>query len=262
MITEQTACILSTYHKTFEENGRNYVINFKNTISENFYLLFDNKQSHDISVLKEKYDDANICSYDDSDFHNLVLDRPISTFHRWGSHQNPNYFYAHHRMMIFYLKNPNFKYYWFFDDDVTFNGDLKGFLCHYDDVNADFMAIQIFKKENYIEFPFVSQVNQRMGSGGNWLGFAPGPGDNYRSAEKHMGSFFPIVRFSNRAMELLVKENEEGYFGYSEGFVPTTIASAGLSVVSMLDEQDNYFHPSNNQCELFHKGSKFLWTWI
>jgi hypothetical protein len=262
MSNVKTATVISTYHNTFEENGRRHIVNFKNNCSEDFYVLFDNKQGREEKIIQQNYETNNICTYDNSDFEKLNLNRPIHPHHRWGSHQNPNYFYAHHRMLIFYLKNPHFKYYWFFDDDVTFKGDLKGFLNHYDDVAADFMAIQIFKKENYIEFPFVSQVNSRMGSGGNWLGFAPGAGDNYRSIEKHMGSFFPIVRYSKEALEYLLKQNEQDFFGYSEGFVPTTIASAGFTVVSMLDDNDNYFHPSNNNCELFHKGAKFTWTWI
>jgi hypothetical protein len=262
MHSKETAIVISTYHRTFEGDGKKTILNFKNEKFKNFFILFDNSKQYTNEEISLQYEGASVCDYNSSDFEQLKLNRPISKFHRWGSHQNPNYFYAHHRMMIFFLKNPTFKYYWFFDDDVTFKGDLLNFINHYDDVFADFLAIQVFKKENYVDFPFVSQVNSNMGSGGNWLGFAPGPGDNYRSLDKHMGCFFPIVRFSNEAMNHLVQENEQDYFGYSEGFVPTTIASAGMSVASMLDEKDNYFHPSTNKCDIFHKGSAFTWTWI
>jgi hypothetical protein len=71
-------------------------------------------------------------------------------------------------------------------------------LNDYEPCADDFIAIQVFKKENYENFPNISVINRRMGSGGSWLGFAPGPGDNYKSCEKHMGSFFPIVRFYSK----------------------------------------------------------------
>lgn len=101
-----------------------------------------------------------------------------------------------------------------------------------------------------------------MGSRGHWLSFAPGPGDNYRFTEKLFGSFFPIVRFSAKALSYLVACNHEGFYGYSEGFVPTTIANKGFTVASMLDENDQYFVPTQAECEIMHKGSKFTWSWI
>jgi hypothetical protein len=258
-----TAVVISTYHRTFEGDGNNTIKNYRDQNFEHFYVLFDDHHGYDEEMIAEKYGGGlTVCSYTMSDFQQNSFDRPISTFHRWGSHQNPNYFYAHHRMLLFYLRNPHYQYYWFFDDDVIFRGDLYGLLKPYEKENEDFFAIQVFKKEDYTELPRVSQVNERMGSGGNWLCFAPGPGDNYKTANRHLGSFFPIVRFSNQAMKHLLELNREGYFGYSEGFVPTSLASDGFKVASMLDEHDNYFVPSEANCELMHKGSKFTWSWI
>jgi hypothetical protein len=165
-------------------------------------------------------------------------------------------------MLVHYINNPSFQYYWFFDDDVNFNGDLKSFISEYDELENDFMAIQIFKKENYEEFPTISVINNRMsGSRGFWLGHCPGPGDNFKSTDKHMGSFFPIVRFSNEAMLHLLKLHQENYFGYSEGFVPTSLASDGFKVASMMNEFNEYLIKNNN-CELTHKGQKFTWEWL
>lgn len=260
----QTATVVSTYHRTMEGDGFNTICNFRDQQFDNFYLLFDNKLEKTEQEVSQAYGNVNVCLYNDNDFREHNFDKPISKFHRWGSHQNPNYFYAHHRMLLFWKKNPQFKYYWFFDDDVTFTGDLKGVLSVYENETEDFIAIQVFKKEDYEnQFPKISKVNEKMGSGGNWLSFAPGPGDRYKNLEKHMGSFFPIVRFSNKAMEYLYNLNQENYFGYSEGFVPTTLASTpGFTVASMLDEQDNYFVPNNAVCDIKHKGSNFTWTWI
>jgi hypothetical protein len=264
MSLEKTAVVVSTYHKTMEGGGLDLIFTYRDQNFPNFYLLFDNKSNQTQEKLNDVYKDINLCTYNEEDFKTHKFDRPISRFHRWGSHQNPNYFYAHFRMLLFWLKNPNFEYYWFFDDDVIFEGDLKGLLSNYDSHSFDFVAIQAFKKEDYgNELPYVPKINQKMGSNGHWLSFAPGPGDEYQTCERHLGSFFPIVRFSNKAMKYLYDLNQQDFFGYSEGFVPTTLASVeNFSVASMLDEEDRYYIPNNVECDLKHKGSNFTWTWI
>lgn len=264
MENSQTAVVVSTYHKTLNHHGAQYIKEFQNQKFSNFYLLFDNKLNHSKEDLQAVYGDVGLCLYNDKDFEQHKLNRPIHPSHRWGSHQNPNYFYAHFRMLLFWLNNPQYQYYWFFDDDVTFGGDLNKLLSAYDNQSSDFIAIQVFKKEDYNnELPFVSKVNERMGSKGSWLSFAPGPGDHYKTTERHLGSFFPVVRFSNKALQYLYELNQQDFFGYSEGFVPTTIASnPNFTVASMLDEYDKYFLNHNIECELKHKGSTFTWTWI
>lgn len=264
MESPKTAVVISTYHKTLNDNGAEFVKQYRDQNFQSLHILFDNKLNHTLKDLNEVYGNVGLCMYNESDFENHKLNRSVHPSHRWGSHQNPNYFYAHFRMLVFWLYNPHYDYYWFFDDDVTFGGDLKGLLSLYDTETYDFLAIQAFKKEEYEnKFPFVPKVNENMGSRGHWLSFAPGPGDQYKTCEKHMGSFFPIVRFSNRALKYLYELNQEDFYGYSEGFVPTTIASnPEYSVASMLDENDNYYIKNNIECELRHKGSTFTWTWI
>jgi len=259
---KNTAVVVCTYHRTLSGSGNDSIINFKNQNLKNFYVLYDNHDNTKDDEISKHYNGANICSYDNYDFEENKFNKPISDFHFWGNHKNPKYFYAHFRMLCFYKKNPNLNYYWFFDDDVTFDGDLKGLLSSYEDNDDDFIAIQVFKKEDYNEFPNISIINSKMGgSKGHWLGLCPGPGDNFKSVEKHLGSFFPIVRFSKRALEHLLKLHEEGYYGYSEGFVPTSLASDGFKVSSMMDEFNN-FNKINNFCELYHKGLKFTWEWL
>lgn len=258
----KTSVTICTYHRTFQGDGNKTILSYKKQNFNNFYVLFDNHFGMDDDEISKNYGMSNICSYNDEDFERNGFDKPISRFHFWGSHQNPKYFYAHFRMLTFYLKNPQFEYYWFFDDDVIFKGSLKQFINGYRDDDNDFLVIQAFKKEDYQDLPNISVINSRMeGSRGYWLGHCPGPGDNFKSTEKHIGSFFPIVRISKAAMEHLLKLHKEGYYGYSEGFVPTSLASDGFKVSSMIDEYNN-FYKINNSCELYHKGSKFTWEWL
>lgn len=251
-----------SYARTLEGSGNELIKKFSRSGLDNFYVLFDNKGDLSKQHVEEKYESA-VCLYNDEDFKQNEFDKPIDTRHRWGSHQNPKYFYAHFRMLVFYLKNPDFDQYWFFDDDVDFEGDIKDFFEIYKKQKEDFIAIQAFKKEGYKEFPKISVINDKMkGSHGNWLGLCPGPGDNFKSREKHIGSFFPIVRFTKKAMDYLLEIHRQGFYGYSEGFVPTSLASQGFEVASMMDEYNNFFIENKSNCTLFHKGIKFTWEWL
>lgn len=258
----KTATVICSYHRTLEGDGNKLIKKFGKSNLDNFFVLFDNQKKLDHKYVEENYE-SNVCFYDDEDFKKHSFNKPISRYHRWGSHQNPKYFYAHFRMLVFYIKNNQFDHYWFFDDDVNFEGDIKSLLDNYKNQTEDFIAIQAFKKENYEEFPKISVINNGMkGSHGNWLGLCPGPGDNFKSQDKHIGSFFPIVRFTKKAMNYLLDLHNEGFYGYSEGFVPTSLASGGFGVASMMDEFNNFFIKNNSNCVLFHKGAKFTWEWL
>jgi hypothetical protein len=254
---------MCTYHKTFTGGWKDNILTFRNQNFKNFQLLFDNQLGLSENEVSSKYSNIPVCLFDDLFFAENNFNRPINRMHRWGNHQNPKYFYAHFRMLSYYLKNPNYKYYWFFDDDVQFEGDLKALLNAYEEYTDDFIAIQAFKKEQYPELDRVNVVSKKMkGSGGEWLDFAPGPGDKFKSVNRHLGSFFPIVRFSNRALAHLNAVNGQGFYGYSEGFVPTTLASDGFYVSSMMNEEDKYFINTQSTCVLKHKGAQFTWSWI
>jgi hypothetical protein len=257
----KSSVTICTYHRTIDNPK---VI--KDFICQNFdyfYVLFDNSLNKNTVELEEIYGNT-VITYDKTDFEKEQFNRPINPQHRWGNHQNPNYFYAHFRMLLFYLQKPKFDYYWFFDDDVTFQGNIKPLIHSYDSVDDDFIAIQAFKKKDYPEFPRISVINNRMsGSRGHWLDHAPGPGDNFLNTDKHIGSFFPIVRFSNRAMKYLYDINSLGFYGYSEGFVPTSLASNGYKLSSILDEHNNFFLKNDlEDCKLYHKGMDFTWEWL
>ena len=261
IIMNNTTTVFCTYERSLAGGYLDNFYRYKNLLPS-IHVMFDNKQDISLEKLEETYK-APVTTYNLNDFEINNFNRPIDIRHRWGSHQNPNYFYAHFRMLLYFLKNNSFDYYWFFDDDVFFDGNISELLNGYEGYNADFISIQAFKGGDYPELPHVSKVNNRMlGSHGNWLGMAPGPGDNYKSVQKHLGCFFPIVRFSNKAMQHLLELNKQDFYGYSEGFVPTSLASDGFIVASMLDEWDNYFVQHNSACKLIHKNIPFTWSWI
>jgi hypothetical protein len=260
MKISKTVC---SYHKTLNGDGNKFIQKFVKAFDNDAYILFDNQTNLELSQVQAAYNHDNICMYSNKDFELYKFNKPIDKHHRWGSHQNPKYFYAHFRMLVFYLNHPNFDYYWFVDDDIDFTGNIQAFLDNYNSQNVDFLVIQAFKKENYINYPKISVINNRMnGSHGHWLEWCPGPGDKFQNQSIHIGSFFPIVRFSKSALQYLWDLHNQGFYGYSEGFVPTTLASNNFNVCSMMDEFNNFFVPNTTDCALTHKGMRFTWEWL
>lgn len=123
-----------TYNQTFEGDGNKNILKFADQSFENFQIVFDEDGIlKDGLYLNEKeigdrYQGASVFKYNSSDFSSHGFDRLIDRHHFWGSHQNPKYFYAHYRMLLAYYKNPFCDFYWFFDDDVTFEGDLSSLI--------------------------------------------------------------------------------------------------------------------------------------
>ena len=259
----KSAITICTYSKGLSGGFQENVNSYAKAGVDDVFVLFDTDNCKATTNDIIKAFNGKVCIYSIKDFIKKNYNRPIDRKHRWGSHQNPKYFYPHFRMLLLYENYPDYDYYWFFDDDVTFSGDIKNLLDTHDQmVDADYLAIQAFKKKDYADFPNISVINDRMkGSHGQWLSQCPGPGDVFKKKNKHIGSFFPIVRFSNIAMQFLIQTNKENYYGYSEGFVPTTLASFDFKVASMLDEYNKFFI-GDFDCQLFHKGEKFTWEWL
>lgn len=165
--------------------------------------------------------------------------------HWWnnGGGRNIVWFYPHFRMMYFYKIFPDYRYYWFFDDDVTFpNNDLYKFVDAHKNLNHDCMITYLFSDIDAKNESGVLTMTPGMGSfhsnDYNWLSHYPGPGDNHPSEIKEKyGSYFPLVRLSNEALSVLVEEHENGYFGYSEGYVPTILNYRGLKLYSIFNKE-------------------------
>jgi hypothetical protein len=188
----------------------------------------------------------NIAAYSEADLRrSLNFNLEASDKHWWnnGGGRNIIWFYPHFRMMYFYKMHPNYDYYWFFDDDVTFpQNQLYDFVNDHKMLDHDCMISYIFGGINQINQPDTHDMDDRMvayhSTEHNWLTHYPGDGDiqSPEIVEKY-GSYFPLVRLSNKALNVLLEEHEKGHYGYSEGFVPTTLNHHGLKLYSIYNKQ-------------------------
>lgn len=194
----------------------------------------------------------------------LLFKGGVSKKHYWNSHGNRNvvWFYAHFRMLRYYAENPNHDYYWFFDDDVTGN-NWEMFFAGFEDNHADFISLYAFKHQTVKKQPKVPYIDLKTASGPDWFTRFPGDGDKLPEKTTELfGSFFPIVRLSNKAIRTLIDINSKGFSGYSEGFVPTVLNKAGLTLDTIYDNKSQGKYHDDKAIDIKHKGTKITWSWI
>jgi hypothetical protein len=195
---------------------------------------------------------------------NLNFNIEVSNKNFWNSHGNRNiaWFYAHLRMLNFYLKFPNYDYYWFFDDDI-FMDDWNMFFNSLSEDDSDFLSYFCFKKngvESQVDVPF---IDNKSYSGQSWFQRFPGHGDIMsQEVKEYFGSFFPTTRFSNRALKILLEENKKGYSAYHEGFVPTILNHHGQKLKTIIQPDNTSKFFDVDKVNIIHKNIRVTWEWL
>lgn len=191
-------------------------------------------------------------------------DLQVSKKHYWNAINNRNiiWFYAHFRMLYYFIQHPNHPYYWFFDDDVTAdNWDV--FFDGFKNNNTDFISYFCFKDMQTHTLPHIPNIDNNTTSEHLWFERFPGDGDLlFNDTTEYLGSFFPVVRLSNLALTKLVDVHKNGLHGYSEGFVPTILNYFGYTVDTIYDNQSQSKHFDDNIVKLKHKHQHIGWNWI
>jgi hypothetical protein len=249
---------ITAYYKNWKEN-----LKFNN----DEYILCDvtNKGPLPTNVSLDFVQD-NVINYTEQNVRKtLNFDKNASDKHWWnlGGGRSIIWFYPQFRMLYFYKLYPDYDYYWFFDDDVTFpNNQLQEFIDLYRGDTTDCAITYLFSdldNSNPSNVPVMCKpMFSFHGKEWNWLIHYPGFGDNQPEYVKEKyGSFFPIVRLSNRALKTLLEEHEKGYYGYGEGYVPTVLNYHNMSLHSFYNEQSKLV--KNENILIHHKDAVMLW---
>lgn len=190
----------------------------------------------------------------------LSFEGGVSKKSWWNPYGNRTvaWYYAHFRMLLYYMENPDADYYYFLDDDVKADWGLL--FAGLDRSDADFMAYFIFKNIGVVSQD-VPVIDNQTYSGREWFKRYPPDGDTFIS-EELFGSFFPIVRFSNKAMRELVDACHKGFFGYGEGFVPSYLNWTGYKLKSIINKDDKSDLFDVEKVNILHKNQKITWSWI
>lgn len=121
----------------------------------------------------------------------------------------------HFVLLDFYLKNPEFDYYWLVEYDVRFNGNWNMFFSFFQDKDEDFISSHI---ETIHDNPQWMRWHEIEAAG------IP------LNEETLLRSFNPICRFSNRAFNLLHKRCLLGDRGHNEILMPTLFKYFNLNI--------------------------------
>jgi len=189
----------------------------------------------------------------------------VSKYHYWNSFGNRNiiWFYAHLRMIYYYHKNPQYDYYWFYDDDIRAD-NWELFHDGFKNNPSDFISFFCFKNVNVTSQPTIPVLDENTTSKEMWFRRFPGNGDRVpEDIRDFFGSFFPIVRISNAAIRKLYELWKNNHiYGYSEGFVPTVLNHYGFSLDTIYNKESQSLHFDDNIVNVKHKGIKITWQWI
>ena len=187
----------------------------------------------------------------------------VSKKHFWNSQGNRNiiWFYAHLRMAYYYMLNPNEDWYWFMDDDVICD-NWSEFFKSFENNTSDFISYYLFKNTNIDSQVNIPTIDSNTHSGTAWFDRFPGDGDFINRTDELFGSFFPIVRFSNKSLKHLTDLLINNIHGYSEGFVPTQLNKDGFTLDTIFNNQSKSDHFDVNKIHILHKNIKVDWSWI
>lgn len=187
----------------------------------------------------------------------------VSKLHWWNQQGNRNiiWFYAHLRMAYYYMLNPNEDWYWFMDDDLVCD-NWSEFFKAFENNNTDFISYYIFKNKGVTSQPNIPVIDANTYSNTLWFDRFPGDGDQINKDSELFGSFFPIVRFSNKSLRHITDLLLNGVHGYSEGFVPTVLNKEGFTLDTIFNNQSKSNHFDVDKIHIKHKGIKVEWSWI
>ena len=122
----------------------------------------------------------------------------------------------HYPLIHFFLKYPNYDYYWCIEDDVRFSGDWDFFFDSFSKIESDFIS-------SHIHF----SKNDR-----NWYWWkALAHPYQVIPFEERIRSFNPIYRISKQAIAFIHDALQSGWCGHHEVLLASLLYNAGFDII-------------------------------
>jgi hypothetical protein len=118
-------------------------------------------------------------------------------------------------LLLFYLRNPHYSYYWVVEYDVRFTGSWNDFFSYFNENNADLLGTTLFRYD--------------VRPGWRHWRYLQTPGIKLKKTDLIRG-YFPIYRLSKSALEKLHKAYMTGWAGHCEATIPTILRYSGLRI--------------------------------
>lgn len=127
---------------------------------------------------------------------------------------------CHLAHLDFFRSHPDYDFYWTIEYDVVFTGSWAVFFDAFRADPADLLGSHL---RTYGEEPEWAW----------WRSLKPPPGIDPLPLERLIRAFFPAIRLSRRALEVLEARSREGWWGHFELLIPTLTQEAGLTLADL-----------------------------
>lgn len=145
--------------------------------------------------------------------------------------------HVEYALIDYYLRNPQYDFYWRIEYDVKFGGDWGLFFRHFADNKADLLGTYIKTYKDDPEWRWWRAMNCEI------------------NRNDLRGMFFPVTRFSREALDLLNRKYKGGMSGFCELVVPTLLNMENMKIE---DIGKNYYdlHAFNCSFSVVRKKGK------
>jgi hypothetical protein len=145
---------------------------------------------------------------------------------------------THLPLVDFYLKYPDYKYYWVIENDVRFAGNWKKFFATFSSYTEDFLTTHI---RWYHEEP-------------QWPRWELKHPEKEIKTSQRLRSFNPMYRISNEALAYLIDELRTGWWGHYEVTFPTLIYHSQYKLMDL--GGDSVFTPDALRYRMYTSKTK------
>ena len=139
-------------------------------------------------------------------------------------------------VLDYYMRNPQYDFYWRIEYDVRFGGDWSIFFRHFINNNADLLGAYIRTYKEQPNWHWWNKINLEVDK------------DCLR------GIFFPVARFSRRSLDFLDHQYRNGASGYCELIVPTLLNMQHMQIEDIGKEFYDLFTVNCNGIVIRKKG--------
>lgn len=143
--------------------------------------------------------------------HLFTLDQIKNMGYGFPGHEHI-WHHVEYAIIDYYLRNPQYDFYWRIEFDVRFGGNWDVFFRHFIDNKADLLGTYIRAYKDDPDWYWWNAINFKVDQ------------DCLR------GMFFPVVRFSRRSLAFLDQKYRAGALGYCEVVVPTILDMERMNI--------------------------------
>lgn len=158
------------------------------------------------------------------------------------------WFNAGYCVLLFFLKNPGYDFYWSIEDDCHWHGDWKDFFKIYENEDADFLG------------PFLKNISIPQNK------FEANQAINNFDYPQLFKSFGPIQRYSAKLLKEVIKALKQRKYAYYETLFPTVAFNSGLKIKDLNEglekpvyTDNSIFREKMGLYQLIHSRRNLLW---